>query len=266
MTSQDIAGFIGNSSLLRRLAFIAVHLTTLREWYLRKVLKQTLKKSFAFLDAGSGMGQHAVWIAENYPQSQVLGIDTDSRQIEDCRRFAKRNHIPNLAFESGSLDEVKLDTEFDHVLCASVLEHIENDDKVLKSFHKILKPNGTLIVYVPVSEKRVLKSLERKINKMTEHANAKYPHEHVRYYKQIELLDKLMKNGFKIKTSKQTYGTFGRWSYDIVTTVQYSRFFKLIFPFYFLLVHPFVMFLMWLDMRSENLDGNGLLVVAEKVI
>jgi len=39
--------------------------------------------------------------------------------------------------------------KYDYIFAFEVLEHIENDTKTLKSWHKLLKPNGTLIFSVP---------------------------------------------------------------------------------------------------------------------
>ena len=266
MTSSDLAGFIGKNRLLRRLVYAAVHVTTLREWYLTKALRQVLmgRRAFRFLDAGCGMGQHAVRIAGKYPDARVTAVDADEKQIDDCRDFAAQSGLHNLDFRAVRLDDAGFDDTFDVILCSSVLEHIEADDDVLSTFYRTMAPGGSLVVYVPVSEKRVLRSLEKKINKMTRQANAELPHDHVRYYKPDELRGKIERAGFCIVNSRNTYGRFGRWSYDLVTTVQYSRYAKLIFPFYLLFVHPWVMMLMWLDTQVNIKEGNGLLIIAEK--
>ena len=99
---------------------------------------------------------------------------------------------------------------------------------------------------------------------MVDEAGDEYPHGHVRYYNPDELHTKLKSVGFDIVDSVITYGKFGRFAYDIVTTVQYSKFFQLLFPLYFVFVHPFVMLLMLADYLTENKEGNGLLVVAHK--
>jgi hypothetical protein len=40
--------------------------------------------------------------------------------------------------------------------------------------------------------------------------------------------------------------------------------FKWIFPVYLVLIHPFVLFLMWRDISIINKNGNGLLMIARK--
>jgi hypothetical protein len=99
---------------------------------------------------------------------------------------------------------------------------------------------------------------------MKKKSTTKLLHEHVRYYSKEEISSKLAQAGFEIKESHITYGHYGRYAYDIVTLVQYNRFFKLFFPFYFVFIHPYVMLLMWVDLIAENKTGNGLLVLAQK--
>jgi len=268
MTSKEIADFIGKKIFLRRLLYFVIFLTTLREWYLRKALHFVLKgkKIFTFLDAGSGLGQHAVFVARNFPHADVLGIDVDEKQAEDNLYFAVKTRINNLIFKCNSLLEIEKDEKFDTILCASLLEHIENDVEALRTIYQAINHKGYLIIYVPTAERRVFPFLKRKIQKMTREKQAKYPHEHVRYYTEDELHKKLEETGFNVIEKTITYGPFGRLSYDIVTSIQYSPVFKYIFPFYFVLVHPLVLLLMWADIKMNNHEGNGLMIIAQKGI
>ncbi len=266
MTSKEIAAFIGKRIFLRRILYRVIYLTTLREWYIRKALRVVLKgrKVFTFLDAGTGLGQHAVFVSRLCPHADVLGVDTDKNQVDDNLYFAIKTKLKNLNFKQDSLLNLQATEKYDFILCASVLEHIENDEQVINLFYRNLNHKGCLIVYVPVSERRVFAFLRRKIHKMTTAKNAKYPHEHARYYSAQELQTKLESTGFQIVEKTISYGPYGRLSYDIVTGIQYSPFFKYIFPFYFFLLHPFVLLLMWADLRKNNQEGNGLMIIAQK--
>ncbi len=267
MNSKEISRFIGKNILLRKIGFFLISITTLREWYIQKALNQILaqiNKPFDFLDAGSGMGQHAIDVASTFPNARVTGIELDEEQVQDCNFFALKSGLKNFEFVQGDLSNFQQDKMYDVILCASVLEHISDDMGTLTRLNNTLKNNGYVLIYVPSSEQRVLASLERKINAITEKENKKYPHEHVRYYSEEELHEKLNKTGFNVIDSIITYGSFGRLAYDIVTSVQYSSLFKYIFPFYLMLVHPFVMLLMWADYKRNNKDGNGLMIVAQK--
>jgi 2-polyprenyl-3-methyl-5-hydroxy-6-metoxy-1,4-benzoquinol methylase len=267
MTSKDIAQFIGKSVFWRKIGYALITVTTLREWYIKTKLAKILKRqndNFSFLDAGSGIGQHAIAISEKYDKAKVDGIEQDQEQVEDCNYYVRKTGKDNIRFFQGDLANLENNEKYDVMLCSSVLEHIDQDVKVMESFHEHLNDEGHALIYVPQSEQRVIPSLGKTMQKMVDKAGEKYPHGHVRYYKPEELHSKLTSVGFDIVDSVITYGKFGRFAYDIVTTVQYSKYFKLLFPFYFVFVHPFVMLLMLADFLTENKEGNGLLVVAQK--
>jgi 2-polyprenyl-3-methyl-5-hydroxy-6-metoxy-1,4-benzoquinol methylase len=267
MNSKAISRFLGQSILRRKIGFRIVHLTTLWEWYIRRQVWSVLagvKMPFSFLDAGSGLGQHAFAVAEKYPESAVTAIELDADQVRDCAAVARKLDRKNLRFLNGDLADLNYREAFHVILCSHILEHIQEDERVIRALYGGLKPNGTLIVYVPTSEQRVLHSLGRTLHRMVKRSGAIYPHEHVRYYTAAELCRKLQAAGFHINTVLVTYGPYGRLAYDIVTSVQYSPLFKIIFPFYLLFLHPLVLTLMWADYHRNNKEGNGLLVVAAK--
>lgn len=268
MTSQDIARFIGKSVFWRRVGYMLINMTTLREWYIKSKLKIILNDknaNFTFLDAGSGIGQHALAISNKYQHAKVDGIEQDEEQVADCNYFAQQTGKKNISFYSGDLTNIQSSkNSYDVMLCSSVLEHIQHDVKVMQSFHDSLKEGGYAIIYVPQSEKRVFSSLEKTMQEMAKRAGDQFPHGHVRYYKPDELHQKLKSVGFEIVDSVVTYGVYGRLAYDIVTTVQYSKYFKLLFPFYMIFIHPFVLLIMLADYLKQNKEGNGLMVVAYK--
>jgi len=267
MDSNEIARFIGQNSVLRRIAYGLIFITTLREWYIRSKLNKILSEDSGkinFLDAGSGLGQYAITIAKNNKNASVVAFELDEGQVEDCRAYVAKKRMKNISFYQGDLKNVSFDQDFNVILCCSVLEHIEEDEKVIESFYKALKVDGRILIYVPSRERRILSSLERMQQNKLKKSGKRYPHEHVRYYSADELVTKLQKVGFEIEDVTITYGEFGALAYDIVTQVQYSPFFMYIFPFYLVLLHPFVMILMLIDFIRENRVGNGLMVVARK--
>lgn len=267
MTSNEIADFIGTNALLRKFAYIIIHLTTLREWYLRRELVKiltTMPPDFKFLDAGSGFGQHSCAIARKYPAASVLGIDIEKQQVNACNKLARAQKLTNLMFLEADLINLNDTNAFDSILCGSVLEHIEQDEQLLAKFRQALKIGGYLLVYVPIGETRVIPALERKMQKIK--SGKKYLHQHVRYYSMPEMIGKLKSHGFSIEKVTVTYGAFGKLAYDIVTWIQYSKAFKYIFPIYLVVIHPFVMLLMLIDFIRVNPDGNGLMILARKVI
>ncbi len=267
MNFNSLSRWIGKHVFFRKLAFSIIRLTTLREWYINRLFKNVLRNknaSFCFLDLGCGLGQHSIAIARKYPHSRVIAIDADGEKIENCRYFAQKEKISNIRYLSIKAQDLGQEMSCDIILCNSVLEHIRDDETVLLTLFNILRAGGYLLIYVPIAEDRLLPHLTRQQHKLLLRDKATFLHEHVRYYSKSELLTKLKRTGFEIDDYEFTYGIYGKLSYDIVTTVQYSPFFKLIFPFYLLFLHPYIMLLMWADYRQQIKTGNGLIIVAHK--
>ncbi|HNS73703.1 MAG TPA: methyltransferase domain-containing protein [bacterium] len=267
MNSKQISRLIGRSLWRRRAGYALIHLTTLREWYIARAMRRLLAapaEMSSALDAGCGMGQHTYALARRAPALRIEAVEQDAEQAADLADFFQRLGLERVQVRAGDITRDDLGGAVDLILCCSVLEHIPDDLALLQRFHALLRERGSLLIYVPLSERRVLKSLERRIAAMTRAAGGELPHGHVRYYTPELLASRLGQCGFEVTRRELSYGPCGRLAYDLVTAVQFSSLFLVLFPFYLVLVHPFVLLLMAIDYFSVNRDGNGLLIVAGK--
>jgi len=83
------------------------------------------------LDAGCGARRYQdILSCDAY-----VGLDADARFNPDYVADLRR-----LPFK---------DSEFDSILSTQVLEHIDDTDRVLREFHRVLKPGGYLCITVP---------------------------------------------------------------------------------------------------------------------
>ena len=119
--------------------------------------------------------------------TRLHGIDIDEKAIEICmRRGIKEVGVAD-AQETGFKDK-----QFDVLIASDVLEHIKDEDKALCEWHRILKPGGELIIFVPAF--KFLWSNHDEVN------------HHYRRYSKSGLIKTLEKNGFK--TEKVSYWNF----------------------------------------------------------
>jgi hypothetical protein len=80
---------------------------------------------------------------------------------------------------------------------------------------------------------------------------------------------KLTSVGFEVESIRYTYGPYGSaaWRVGIkwpMLLLNVSKAFFVLLPIYYVIVLPFVLPLMWLDVALENPRGTGLNVVAKK--
>ena len=97
------------------------------------------------LDVGCASGSITKKIAEK--NHKVLGIDVLKSSIEIANDF---NNHPKANYEVRDLISNPFpENSFDCVLFLETIEHVENPALFLKEFHRILKPNGFLILSTP---------------------------------------------------------------------------------------------------------------------
>ena len=99
------------------------------------------------LDAGCGRGLYTRILIKH--AKRVAALDYSENSINTLKR--RLGHLPHLSLYVGSADNLPFEAEqFDLVLHCEVLEHIENDRKVLSELFRVLQPGGRLIISVPV--------------------------------------------------------------------------------------------------------------------
>ena len=146
-------------------------------------------KKFWILHVGGGA--LSLKIAEK--GCEVYGVDLSEDVINSAKRLAEREKIA-CEFEVGSAEELPYpDGYFDKVVCSSSLEHFKDDIKALKAMHRVLKPNGKVVLTTdsftyPISDE--LKEKHREIAYV------------VNYYTLEKLKEQFEKSWFKLNRSR----------------------------------------------------------------
>jgi 2-polyprenyl-6-hydroxyphenyl methylase/3-demethylubiquinone-9 3-methyltransferase len=114
----------------------------------------------SWLDAGCGTG----YLAREFVARgcTVVGVDAAPAMIEMARSLASGLLPESLRFERIETIE-KLPMQggsFDGVLCSSVLEYLDDPGKCLSEFHRVLRPEGWLIISVPNQTSLLRRGLE----------------------------------------------------------------------------------------------------------
>jgi len=116
-------------------------------WFLgrRAILEAVLKtvvpaKGADILDVGCGTGANIAWLERH---GRVAGLDPADEAVSACRSRgfeARKGTLPDPAIAPASVDVVTL---FD------VLEHVDDDEALLREIAKALRPGGKLVMSVP---------------------------------------------------------------------------------------------------------------------
>lgn len=98
----------------------------------------------SFLEIGCGTGFVISAISEQFPQVRLLG----SEYLEEGLVYA-RQRLPNAEYTQMDARNIPYQSELDAIGAFDVLEHIQEDEIVLKQIYKALKLGGILYITVP---------------------------------------------------------------------------------------------------------------------
>ncbi|MGH2568467.1 MAG: class I SAM-dependent methyltransferase [Bacteroidota bacterium] len=255
---------VGSRLWLRRLFYALLGLLFLREWHVKRELRNLLGSSsrpMEVYDAGTGFGQYSYYMAKRFPRSRIYAVDVNEEQVVECRRFFETVGFRHCSFAVEDLLAIQHAGRFDLVLSVDVMEHIEEDRRVFQNLFRALKPGGVLLVNTPSNLGGSDVHAEGEQSFIEEHARPGYGVEEIR--------TKLESAGFMVERIAFTYGPFGSlaWRLGIkypMRMLSATKLFFFLLPLYYLVTLPIVLPLMYLDYSSENNTGTGLLVIARK--
>lgn len=100
------------------------------------------------LDAGCGIGNFVELLRQR--TEHVMAVDLSPKNIAVLRRrFEGAANVEVLQTDLDAQREELRARDVDAICCLDVLEHIEDDGALVKSFAGILKQGGTLFIKVP---------------------------------------------------------------------------------------------------------------------
>jgi len=262
---KNIFGSVVRRVPLTRVLFYKIlGVLFLREWYVKRELRRQFQERTASVevyDAGSGFGQYSYYMATHFSAAHIYAVDVKEEQIDDCRSFFGRRGLTQCTFAVEDLTQIAHEDRFDLILSVDVMEHIPDDVGVFRNFYRAMRTGGTLFINTPSNLGGSDAHSEEDESFIEEHARNGYGADEIR--------TKLTSAGFAVESIRYTYGPWGAryWQLALkypLLLVNASTLFLILLPFYYLVVLPIVLPMMWLDYRSENVAGSGLNVVAKK--
>ncbi|OFZ70011.1 MAG: hypothetical protein A3K03_09750 [Bdellovibrionales bacterium RIFOXYD1_FULL_44_7] len=144
------------------------------------------------LDAGSGDGNLLRFLSEGV---DVEGVGVDSA---DPAISIAQSSYPTLKFIKADLRQLPFPAgHFDKVVCFNVIEHITEQETVMREFQRILKPGGKIILGTNIRDSICWWLYQKTIGE----------HTHVREFTAKEFV-RFVSGFFELKSSAKTSGVF----------------------------------------------------------
>jgi len=104
-----------------------------------------LKSPKRIIDIGCGPGNSTGFLARQWPQAEVIGLDSSAAMLE----VAKRN-FPELKWvQHDATNDISHLGKFDLVLSNAAMHWMQNHDHIVPGFFNLLNPGGVLAVQIP---------------------------------------------------------------------------------------------------------------------
>mgnify|MGYP000897111508 CR=1 FL=1 len=264
---KSLGKVFNRTPFLRIIFYRLLDLLLLRTWYIKKELRKWRKsapKDAMILDAGSGFGQYVWRLSQMGKKFRILGVDVKQEQIDDCNNFFSKKNLSNrVQFQVADLVTFSDKDKYDLVLSVDVMEHIEEDEKVMKNLCHSLKKGGMLLISTPSDQGG---------SDTYDHGDevTGFIAEHVRDGYSIEDIEgKLKRAGFSTIESIYSYGKAGNIAWRLsmkcpIMTLNKSKLFFILLPFYYVIAYPIAFILNVIDTLGNHKKGTGLIVKAIK--
>ncbi|MCE5249480.1 class I SAM-dependent methyltransferase [bacterium] len=219
----------------------------------RRVLPLISSQYKNILDSGCGQGVFTFEIARRLPGSMVTGVDTDRGKLERNGRIALSAGLTNCRFEYMDMTRPSNNEHYDLVLSLDVLEHIDDDDSILRFYHSALTSGGNLILHVPAYHRRWFFFRWKQNFDVEGHVRPGYLMENI--------TEKVRNAGFTISEHHYTYG----WLETITNNISYLiTGAGMKHKYLYALVFPLLLLVSYFGKDSKPSRGAGILILAEK--
>jgi len=112
-----------------------------------------LRDGQRMLDLGCGWGSLSLWLAEHYPNSQVVGLSNSHGQREFILQRAAKRGLTNLTILTGNIVDFEFPAGgihggFDRVLSIEMFEHMKNYGLLLAKIARWMNDDAKLFIHI----------------------------------------------------------------------------------------------------------------------
>lgn len=107
-----------------------------------------LKDGQNILELGCGWGSFSLYMAEQYPNSQITSVSNSHSQHTYIEEVAKERGLKNLKVLTADMNTFQPQGPFDRIVSIEMFEHMANWEALLARLKKTLKPDGRLFIHI----------------------------------------------------------------------------------------------------------------------
>lgn len=103
------------------------------------------------VDFGAGFGNLTFFLAKTKAPRSITGVELELlgfEQAEKIRQKSSGDYLQRVRFVRGEVDRLPLpDRSADTILAFDCVEHINAPEAIMREFHRVLRPNGKVLVW-----------------------------------------------------------------------------------------------------------------------
>jgi cyclopropane-fatty-acyl-phospholipid synthase len=100
------------------------------------------------LELGCGWGSLSLWMAEKFPNANILAISNSSTQKAYIDSQIEQRKLTNLEIRTCDINDFTIDKKFDRVVSVEMFEHLKNYELLFERISKWLCADGKLFVHI----------------------------------------------------------------------------------------------------------------------
>jgi cyclopropane-fatty-acyl-phospholipid synthase len=100
------------------------------------------------LELGCGWGSLTLWMAQAYPDSEILALSNAASQREWIEAAARERGLSNVRVRTEDVAVFEPGESFDRVVSVEMMEHMRNHGRLMERISDWLAPGGKVFVHI----------------------------------------------------------------------------------------------------------------------
>jgi cyclopropane-fatty-acyl-phospholipid synthase len=102
----------------------------------------------SILELGCGWGSLSLWMARQFPNSEIVAVSNSRAQRDYIEREAKSRGLKNLGVITSDMNVFDPGRQFDRIVSVEMFEHIMNWRELLTRVRSWLAPGGRFLMHI----------------------------------------------------------------------------------------------------------------------